>query len=107
MHAEYEIPEDELIYAGEVFPFHANVFALYGEQSGEDSDLPYLCALCGRKIANVDTCTWVEIVDGGIAREQTGQNYSVIDDEGYLGLWPVGKKCAKKLHPTIRIDVLS
>lgn len=103
--AYYPPPEDEQIFAGDEFPFHPSLLKPHdGEENYDDG--PYLCALCGRRIGNIDTCVWVEIVEWGVVREQDGRNFSDTEEDGYLGMWPVGKKCAQRLHPTVRAKLV-
>lgn len=59
------------------------------------------CVLCGRAIKDTATAPYAIVVDGGdrfaLANETPNEK-----DPGFMGGYPVGPECAKKLKPALR-----
>lgn len=51
------------------------------------------CIQCGRTVGK--NPLWIEIIKGGVIREQDGNQYDSSADAGYMGWFPVGSECAK------------
>lgn len=66
----------------------------WNDKALEDPET-YRCVHCGRKVSESNG-TWVEFVSGG-GEVQVPFGTADQNDPGYMGIWPVGATCAKKL----------
>lgn len=57
---------------------------------------PHLCYECGKDISSPRY--WVELLDGGARLRLKDEQAPDESDGGYMGFYPVGSDCARKLR---------
>lgn len=53
------------------------------------------CQVCGRPVS--ENAVGVIVVDGGASIIHPEDQASLVSDAGYMGWWPIGSECAKKI----------
>lgn len=119
---EEEFYED-LIRIGDVFPLHWRAEAMFDKLvNGEEVEgltqenrsvsrddvaitLGTVCALCGKTITNVTRCKWLETIDGIVQDEYGWTKPSNM--YGQRVFWPVGGKCLKRMHTSVKMKETS
>jgi len=55
------------------------------------------CAICGRPVKDDNQkATWVTVVNGGDDWAKNEYEANNVNDDGFMGGWPVGPDCHKK-----------
>jgi|HubBroStandDraft_2_1064218.scaffolds.fasta_scaffold00001_109 hypothetical protein len=58
---------------------------------------PGSCVVCGLTIKNENDAEWATVIEGGSRFEMLSDSPTPEDAPGYMGMFPVGPECARKL----------